>query len=87
MIEQFGKSLPKPEIVFVGEPSMMTVVDAHKGGYRFDTTVNGKDAHSSIPHIGASAIFAAADLIGELRRMEARLKPMRPTIRASTLPI
>ncbi len=74
MIAEFGKSLPKPEIVFVGEPSMMSVVDSHKGGYRFETTVYGKDAHSSRPNIGVGAIFAAADLIAELRRMEQRLK-------------
>jgi acetylornithine deacetylase len=75
MIAEFGKSLPKPEIVFVGEPSMMSVVDSHKGGYRFETTVYGKDAHSSRPNIGVGAIFAAADLIAELKHMEERLKP------------
>jgi acetylornithine deacetylase len=32
MVDEFGKSLPKPGIIFVGEPSCMTVVDAHKGG-------------------------------------------------------
>lgn len=74
MIEEFDKSLPKPGIVFVGEPTTMTVVDAHKGGYRFDTVVTGKDAHSSKPQLGVGAIFVAADLIGELKRIEERLK-------------
>ena len=76
MIQQFGVTLPKPDIVFVGEPSLMTVVDAHKGGYRFETTVYGKDAHSSRPQIGVGSIFIAADLIAELKRMEERLKPV-----------
>ena len=76
MIAEFGVTLPKPEIVFVGEPSLMTVVDAHKGGYRFETTVYGKDAHSSRPQIGVGSIFIAADLIAELKRMEDRLKPV-----------
>lgn len=74
MIDEFGKTIPKPGIVFVGEPSMMTVVDAHKGGYRFDTVVTGKDAHSSKPQLGVGSIFVAADLINELRRIEESLK-------------
>src|SRR5262249_41775679 len=36
-IGAFAKSLPKPWIVMVGEPTGMTVVDAHKGGCRFRT--------------------------------------------------
>ena len=31
MIAELGKALPRPRMVFVGEPTMMTVVDAHKG--------------------------------------------------------
>ncbi len=74
MIEEFGVTLPKPRIVIVGEPTRMSIVDAHKGGYRFRTEVTGKDAHSSKPQLGVSAIRIAADLIGELGRIEARLK-------------
>ncbi len=74
MIETFGKTLPKPRLVFVGEPTNMTVVDAHKGGYRFRTDVTGKDAHSAKPHLGVGAIRIAAELIAELGRIEARLK-------------
>jgi acetylornithine deacetylase len=76
MVEQFGASLPKPEIIFVGEPSRMSVVDAHKGGYRFTTTVTGKDAHSSKPQTGVGAILVAGDLMQELKRIEERLKPV-----------
>jgi acetylornithine deacetylase len=63
-----GRSIPRPEIVLVGEPTNMTVVDAHKGGSRFITRVRGRDAHSSMPQLGVNAIVAAARLIGELQR-------------------
>lgn len=76
MVDALGTDLPKPEIIFVGEPSRMGVVDAHKGGYRFLTTVIGKDAHSSKPQLGVGAIFVAAELIAELKRIEERLKPV-----------
>jgi len=75
MIAEFGRSLPTPEIVLVGEPSRMTVVDAHKGGYRFKTEVTGKDAHSSKPQLGVGSIMIAAELIAELKRIEERLRP------------
>ncbi|MEZ5816875.1 MAG: acetylornithine deacetylase [Hyphomicrobiaceae bacterium] len=74
MIETFGKTLPKPRLVIVGEPTNMTVVNAHKGGSRFVTEVTGKDAHSSKPQLGVGAIRIAGELIAELGRIEERLK-------------
>jgi acetylornithine deacetylase len=73
MIAEFGRTLPKPKLVLVGEPSEMTVVDAHKGGYRFRTEVIGKDAHSSKPQLGVGAIIIAGQLIVELKRIEEQL--------------
>jgi len=74
MIDTFGKTLPKPRMVIVGEPTNMTVVNAHKGGSRFVTEVTGKAAHSSKPQLGVGAIRIAGELIAELGRIEARLK-------------
>lgn len=81
MVAEFGKTLPKPEIVLVGEPSMMSVVDGHKGGSRFRTEIIGKDAHSSRPELGVGSIFIAADLIEELKRIEQRLQKAHPAPR------
>ena len=74
MIAEFGKSLRRPRLVIVGEPTTMQVVDAHKGANRFEVTVVGQDAHSSMPHLGVNAIMIAARLIGELQRIEQSLK-------------
>ncbi|MGE5511334.1 MAG: acetylornithine deacetylase [Bacteroidota bacterium] len=74
MIAEMGRTIPKPRLILVGEPTMMTVVDAHKGGYRFITEVTGKDAHSSTPQRGVGAIAIAGELIAELGRIEQRLK-------------
>ncbi|MFV0297604.1 MAG: acetylornithine deacetylase, partial [Hyphomicrobiaceae bacterium] len=81
MIAEFGGKLPKPRIVVVGEPTNMTVVDAHKGGSRFITEVIGKDAHSSKPQLGVGAIRIAGELIHELGRIEARYKAEHPNPR------
>ncbi len=74
MVEELGRSLPKPEIVIVGEPTTMTVVDAHKGATRFRTTVTGREAHSSMTHIGVNAIHMAGLCVSELSRIEEDLR-------------
>jgi len=74
MIAEMGRTLPKPTLILVGEPTTMTVVDAHKGGYRFLTEITGKDAHSSKPQLGVGSIMIAGALIAELARIEQRLK-------------
>jgi acetylornithine deacetylase len=74
MVAELGKSLPLPRMVFVGEPTSMSVVDAHKGPMRWHVEVTGRAAHSSIPHLGVNAITYAGRLIAELARMEEDLK-------------
>src|SRR6185312_10047511 len=81
MIAELGKSLPLPRMVLVGEPTSMTVVDAHKGPVRWSVKVTGKAAHSSLPHLGVNAITYAGRLLGELARMEDGLKQLPPNPR------
>lgn len=74
MIAELGKRLPLPRMVFVGEPTEMGVVDAHKGPVRWRVELTGRAAHSSMPHYGVNAIAYAGRLIGELLRMEEELR-------------
>ncbi len=81
MIAELGKRLPLPRMVLVGEPTDMTVVDAHKGPMRWSVEVTGKAAHSSMPHLGVNAITYGGRLLGELARIEAELKALAPNPR------
>ena len=74
MIAELGKRLPLPRLVFVGEPTEMGVVDAHKGPVRWRVQLRGRAAHSSMPQYGVNAIAHAGRLLGELSRMEQDLK-------------
>ena len=74
MIDELGKTLPKPRMVFVGEPTSMRVVDAHKGGARWRVDIKGRAVHSSVAPLGVNTITYAAKIIGELHRMEEELK-------------
>ncbi|MBU2583103.1 MAG: acetylornithine deacetylase [Alphaproteobacteria bacterium] len=94
MIDELGKSMPKPQIIFVGEPTGMAVVDAHKGPARWNVTVTGRAAHSSMSHLGVNAIQVASELIGELQRIaedlrlhhpDERFEPPYPTLQVTTI--
>jgi len=63
MIAAMQGLLPKASAVIVGEPSMLQAVTAHKGGAGFDTRVVGFEVHSSLLHIGVSAIMQGARLV------------------------
>ncbi len=53
----------KPALAVVGEPTMLRAVVAHNGVMRFTVTTRGVAAHSSVPHMGKSAISAMAKVI------------------------
>ena len=74
MIAEMGERLTRPRMVFVGEPTSMTVVDAHKGGVRWRVEIAGRPAHSSTPDLGVNTITTATRLLGELGRIEQELK-------------
>ena len=74
MIAELGKTLPLPRMVWVGEPTEMGVVDAHKGPVRWRVDVQGRAAHSSMSHLGVNAITYAGRMLAELARMEEELK-------------
>jgi acetylornithine deacetylase len=66
LIACFGEEVPKPHVAIVGEPSLMAPITAHKGLIALDTTITGLDAHSSLLHLGVSALSAAAEMAVEL---------------------
>lgn len=65
-IARFGRDLPRPGAVIVGEPTNLEVADAHKSVVTCLTTVHGHEAHSSKPMLGANAVMAAGDLVAAL---------------------
>ena len=74
IVRHLATTVAPPLACFVGEPTAMGVVGGHKGSSGFLTIVEGKACHSSRPDLGVNAIFHAATLIAELRRMAEELK-------------
>jgi len=55
--------MARADTVIVGEPSMMKVVNGHKGVLEFDIHVRGFETHSSLLHIGVCAVMEAARIL------------------------
>jgi acetylornithine deacetylase len=92
MIEVIANDLPRPALVVVGEPTDMVAVRAHKGIASFIVTVTGREAHSSLTHLGVSANMAAIKLMGLLvelsEKLEREADPASPfTPKGATLTI
>lgn len=63
----------RPAAAFIGEPTGMNVVNAHKGILVARTEITGVEAHSSLAHLGVSAIGLAGRAITLLQAIEAEL--------------
>ena len=63
MIAEIAAQTNKPSAVIVGEPTSMKVVSAHKGVRSFIVDVTGREAHSSLPDHGVSAVMEALKLM------------------------
>ncbi|MFK7913700.1 MAG: acetylornithine deacetylase [Pseudomonadales bacterium] len=84
LIEAISARLPGISAVIVGEPTELQVVTAHKGIVYFETRITGYEAHSSLQHLGVSAVMAAGRLVHWLSERQrqnaaaARQKPRAP---------
>ena len=63
MIDRMAAEMPAAMACIVGEPSMMKLVDGHKGSVGFNVHVHGFEVHSSLVHTGVSAVMTAARLV------------------------
>lgn len=69
IVSELGRSLPRPVMAIVGEPTSMRPITAHKGYRAFETNIVGVPAHSSRPADGVSAIRIATAFMTALDRL------------------
>ena len=74
LVAYMKEHLPRPKAVIVGEPTLMKVVNAHKGAHTFSTEVIGHEAHSSNTHLGVNSILVAGELLTEIARLAAEMR-------------
>ena len=79
LAEKLVGTVPRPQAVIVGEPTMMGVVNAQNAGGGIVATFTGVEAHSSMTHLGVSAIHFAGDFIHWLNELQVELAGRKRT--------
>ena len=64
----------KPAMGIIGEPTMMKVINAHKGKHSWRVSIRGRAAHSAYPVEGVNAVEMAAELIARIRRVYGQIR-------------
>ena len=79
LVEKLMGNVPRPRAVVVGEPTMMSVVNTQNWGGGLVATFTGVEAHSSMTHLGVSAIHFAGDFIHWLNELQVELAQRKRT--------
>jgi acetylornithine deacetylase len=93
LLDDLKRASIKPALAVIGEPSLMKVVGAHKGGAVLTTRCLGHEHHSSAPEKGANAVMMAGafvdllDDVWEGLRADAdpRFDPPHSTVQANMI--
>ena len=83
----------KPALAIVGEPTLMKIVGAHKGGAKLVTHCRGREHHSSAPEKGANAVMMAGEFVSLLDSVwhdlradtDPRFDPPHSTVQATMI--
>ena len=78
MIAEIASKLPAPRLAIVGEPSMMKLINGHKGICVHEVEIFGHEAHSSLTHLGISANMVAIQLMHMLAELARNLYENAP---------
>jgi acetylornithine deacetylase len=79
LLDHLAARLPAlPLGCVVGEPTGMRLADGHKGKAGYVCTVTGLASHSALNHLGVNAIEIAAQIIGELHRLNDEFRVAGP---------
>src|SRR6202012_2865873 len=93
LLEDLKAANIKPSLAIVGEPTLMSVVGAHKGGAVLHTTCRGHEHHSSAPEKGANAVMMAGEFVALLDDVwtdlradaDPRFDPPHSTVQATVI--
>jgi acetylornithine deacetylase len=68
----------RPAIAIIGEPTMMQVIEGHKGCCEYTTYFHGRAGHGSMPDLGVNAVEYAVRYVSRLMELGEELKSRAP---------
>lgn len=78
LIEILEAAPVRPRFCIVGEPTGMQVATGHKGKVALRATCTGREGHSALAPMALNALHLAADFIGVIRAVQARVAAEGP---------
>jgi len=88
-IQELMNSGFQADYAIVAEPTLLNIVNAHKGVVRWQLETAGKACHSSRPELGVNAIYRMGWLLNGVEEYAAKLRnlPPDPLLGARTLSV
>ena len=77
-VRRFLADGPAVKMAFIGEPTQLQLIAAHRGAARTLISTHGKSAHSATPSEGVNAIYRMAPLVTALEALAAELEARPP---------
>lgn len=74
LIDMLAAAPVRPMMCIVGEPTNMAVATGHKGKVALRATCTGREGHSALAPLALNALHLAADFIGAIQSVQARLE-------------
>ena len=78
LVQELAHAEIRPATAIIGEPTMMRIIEGHKGCCEYTTRFHGLEGHGSAPDRGVSAVEYAARYIMRLLELREDLKPRAP---------
>lgn len=69
----------RPALAIIGEPTMLQVIEGHKGCCEYTTHFHGRAGHGSMPDLGVNAVEYAARYVSRLIELGEELKTRAPS--------
>ncbi len=78
LVDELARAGLRPAAAIIGEPTMMGVIEGHKGCYEYTTEFTGFEGHGSQPDKGVNAVEYAVRYIARLMALGEELKTKAP---------
>ncbi len=73
-LRRYLETPERTDFIIVGEPTNLRLAVGHRGVMAFTVTIQGKSCHAGQAELGRNAIYAAADVIDAVRRLNKELE-------------
>ena len=78
LVRELAQTGLRPATAIIGEPTMMRIIEGHKGCYEYTTHFHGLEGHGSAPEHGVNAVEYAVRYVAHLLELKEALRGMAP---------